>query len=145
MTIQTVVLILIAFLIGKYLTQIRSMLVRLADATAYAFSSGCFATMADMADGTVEAFTCDLPATSTYALHLSVDGEVVCCAGEMTQSTSYCAGEYLVLDNGVWSNVYLTSFARGLMGHFATHVIALNPAIVRTAENTTRTWHYATA
>jgi hypothetical protein len=80
----------------------------------------------------VDRMTSDLPHTSFYNLTVDVD------------STQYDAGEYLVRDNGVWSNVYLTSYARRLMGD-SVDVIALTPACVHDANGSLRVWHLAIA
>jgi hypothetical protein len=82
-----------------------------------------------------DTLTHDLPATSIYDLNVSVDG---------TNPALYCAGEYLVRDNGAWRNVYLTGFARGLMGINA-NIRVLNPATLHTSDSVIRTWHVAIA
>jgi hypothetical protein len=80
----------------------------------------------------VDAMTCDLPSTSIYTLTVDVD------------STQYGAGVYLVRDNGVWSNVYLTPYARALMGD-SVDVIALTSASVIDDRGTSHVWHVAIA
>jgi hypothetical protein len=83
-------------------------------------------------DGVVDLLTDELPSTSTY--HLTVTSE----------STEYTAGEYLLRDNGVWRNVYLTVHARALMGNSAD-VIALSSAAVHDSNGVSRVWHLAVA
>lgn len=61
----------------------------------------------------------DLPSTDTLGIN---------AVASPTLPPWAVAGDYLVRDNGVWSNRTLTSHARYLMGEHPTHVLYLQPA-----------------
>lgn len=89
---------------------------------------GMIEVFTSMIDGLVEMASYDLSEqTSTYSLNVA--------AG----TSAYSSGEYLVRDNGQWRNVYLSAYARALIGTSAD-VIALQPATVLDAAGTTRVW-----